>query len=72
MYFSMPAHVVEDKEEQSLFREVAEDIAFALHAIEVEETRKRAEGALLKQQYFFSESPGDWHYWHVGTGHQEE
>jgi K+-sensing histidine kinase KdpD len=46
MSVSIPAHVAEDKEKQSLFKEVAEDIAFALHAMEVEEERKQAEEAL--------------------------
>jgi PAS domain S-box-containing protein len=36
-----------DEEEQSLFEEVADDIAFALHVIEVEEERKQAEKELL-------------------------
>jgi len=39
-----------DKEEQSLFEEVAGDISFALHSIRLEEERKRAEGALLLER----------------------
>ncbi|MCK4795327.1 MAG: GAF domain-containing protein, partial [Desulfobacteraceae bacterium] len=39
-----------DKEEQSLFEEVAGDISFALHSIRLEEERKGAEGALLLEQ----------------------
>jgi len=35
-----------DEEEQTLFLEVASDIAFALHSIELEEERKQAEEAL--------------------------
>jgi PAS domain S-box-containing protein len=38
---------VPDEEEQSLFREVAGDLAYALSVMEEEERRKRAEGALL-------------------------
>ncbi|MBN1840744.1 MAG: GAF domain-containing protein [Deltaproteobacteria bacterium] len=37
-----------DEEEQALFGEVAEDIAFALHTIEVEAERKRGEEELKK------------------------
>lgn len=39
-----------DKEEQSLFEEVAGDISFALHSIRLEEERRRAEGVLLLEQ----------------------
>ncbi|TEU00535.1 MAG: response regulator [Anaerolineales bacterium] len=39
-----------DKEEQSLFEEVAGDISFALHSIQLEEERRRAEGALLLER----------------------
>ncbi len=39
-----------DNEEQSLFEEVAGDIAFALHSIRLEEERTRAVGALLLEQ----------------------
>lgn len=40
---SIPVHLAADKEEQSLFEEVAEDIAFGLHNIELEEERKQVE-----------------------------
>jgi len=40
---SIPGTLTTDEEEQSLFREVARDMAFALHDIELEEERKRAE-----------------------------
>ena len=45
---SVPVEYVadEEEEEQVLFAEVARDIAFALHSIELEEERKRAEEAL--------------------------
>jgi len=43
---AVPAELAVDKEEQDLFKEVAEDIAFGLHAIELDEERKRAEEAL--------------------------
>lgn len=45
---SVPAHVAGDKEEQSLFIEVAEDISFALHAMELEEKRKKADEEIRK------------------------
>ena len=40
---SIPRALIAEEEEQSLFREVASDIAFALHSIESEEKRKQAE-----------------------------
>ncbi len=40
---SIPSHLAEDEEEQALIREVVDDIAFALHNIEIEEDRRRAE-----------------------------
>jgi len=43
---SVPAEFAGDEEEQSLLREVAGDIAFALHAMELEEARQRAERAV--------------------------
>jgi len=45
---SIPRGLVGDKEEQSLFREVASDLALALHDIELEEERKRAKQKLQK------------------------
>jgi len=45
---SIPRGLVGDKEEQSLFREVASDLAFALHDIKLEEERKRAKQKLQK------------------------
>jgi PAS domain S-box-containing protein len=45
---SIPAPLTADGEEQVLFQEVAGDIAFALHSIELEEERKRAEEELIR------------------------
>jgi PAS domain S-box-containing protein len=39
-----------DEEEQSLFEEVAGDIAFALHSMELEEKRRKAENALRESE----------------------
>jgi PAS domain S-box-containing protein len=47
---SVPAELAVDEEERSLFFEVAGDIAFALHAIELDEKRKRAEEALRESE----------------------
>lgn len=47
---SVPTEFVTDKEEQSLFKEVSGDIAFALYRIELEEKRKQAEEALRKSE----------------------
>ena len=43
---SASKYYINDKEEQDLFKEVAGDIAFALHGIEMEKERKQAEEAL--------------------------
>jgi len=43
MSISIPLDFVKNKEEQALFKEVVDDIAFALHNIEVEEALKESE-----------------------------
>ncbi|HEB73981.1 MAG TPA: HD domain-containing protein, partial [Candidatus Desulfofervidus auxilii] len=43
MTVSIPAHLTDNQEEQSLFKEVAGDIAFAIHDIKLDEERKQAE-----------------------------
>jgi len=43
---SIPKELIKDEEEHNLFKEITEDIAFALHSIEVEKKRKQAEEAL--------------------------
>jgi len=43
MSVSIPVHFVTDKEEQALFKDVAEDIAFSIHNIELSERRNQAE-----------------------------
>ena len=43
MSVSFPVHLADDQEEQSLFKEVAEDVAFGIHNIELDEERKQAE-----------------------------
>ncbi len=45
---SVPRESIADEEKQGLFKEVADDIACALHNIEMEEKRVRAEEALRK------------------------
>jgi PAS domain S-box-containing protein len=47
---AVPAKLAIDKEEQDLFKEVAGDIAFGLHGIELAEERKRAEDALRESE----------------------
>jgi len=47
---SVPAAFITNVEEQSLFREVAGDISFALRSMELEEERKQAEEALREQE----------------------
>ncbi|MBE9581049.1 MAG: PAS domain S-box protein, partial [Proteobacteria bacterium] len=46
LVISVLSDFVTDKQEHALFREVAGDIAFALHSIELEEQRKQAEEEL--------------------------
>jgi len=46
---SIPGKFVTDEEEQDLFREVAGDVSFALHDIEIEEEHQQAEGQLCFQ-----------------------
>ncbi|MEA3454787.1 MAG: PAS domain S-box protein, partial [Candidatus Caldatribacteriota bacterium] len=48
MSASIPAHLTNDQEEQSLFKEVAGDIAFSINNIELDEERKQAEERLKK------------------------
>ncbi|GAG85690.1 unnamed protein product, partial [marine sediment metagenome] len=45
-----PTNMAKNKEEQSLFQEVARDIAFALYNIELEEERKRMEEMLVEER----------------------
>jgi PAS domain S-box-containing protein len=47
---AIPKDLTTDMEEQSLFQEVAEDIAFALHNIELEERQKRSDEALRESE----------------------
>ncbi|MFC2008266.1 PAS domain S-box protein, partial [Chloroflexota bacterium] len=47
---SVPASLITEAEERSLFQDVAGDIAFALHKIELEEDRERAEVALRESE----------------------
>jgi len=47
---SIPVEFTADKEEQALLKEVAGDIAFALHSIDLEEKRKQAEEALQESE----------------------
>ena len=54
MSVSIPAHLAVDQEEQSLFEELAEDIAFCLYNIELDEERKQSTEALRtsEERYF--------------------
>ena len=47
---AVPAELAEDREEQALFSELAGDIAFGLHSIEIDKKRKRAEEALRESE----------------------
>ena len=49
---SVPMDRVGDTEEQDLFAEVTEDIAFGLHDIELEERRNEAESSLTAREAF--------------------
>ncbi|MBN2030057.1 PAS domain S-box protein [bacterium] len=50
---SMSPELIIDREEKNLFAEVANDIAFALHDMEVEEKRRHAEDALRESEENF-------------------
>ncbi len=50
---SIPRDLARDEEEQVLFNEVAEDIAFALHGIEVEKARNEAVVSLQESEEKF-------------------
>ena len=47
---SVPSELTIDSEEKRLFKEITDDIAFALHDIEVEKERKQTEEKLQKSQ----------------------
>lgn len=49
---SMPAHLAGREEEESLLREVADDLALAFHHLEVEAERRRAEARLKQERDF--------------------
>lgn len=49
---SLPEEFAEDREEQEIFMEVASDIAFALHSIEVEEEREHAAAEVMRLKEF--------------------
>lgn len=51
---SIPRDLITDEEEQALFKEVAGDIAFALHSLELEEERKQAEERIKQQTEFLN------------------
>ena len=54
MAVSVPDGFVADEEEQSLFEEVATDIAFALYNMKLDKERKKAEKALQESEEFSS------------------
>ncbi|MBW2701704.1 MAG: response regulator, partial [Deltaproteobacteria bacterium] len=47
---SVPQGLAQDEEERSIFREAADDIAFALHNLEIEAARKKLEVQLISSQ----------------------
>ena len=53
MTVSVPSGTATDREEQSLFEEVAGDIAFALHTMEVKEGRKRSDEELKESEEIY-------------------
>ena len=52
---SVPLEFAQNKEELSLFKEAVDDIAFALHSMEIEELRADAECALQESEKMLSE-----------------
>ncbi len=53
---SLEPDVYMDQEEKGLLEEVAGDIAFCLHNMELEEQHKQAEEELLKNQYYLTKA----------------
>jgi len=51
---SIPRDFAAEKEEQTLFKEVATDIAYALHSLELEQEQKRIQSALKESEQFSS------------------
>ncbi len=51
---SIPRNMTADREEKNVFEEIAGDLAYALHGIEVEEERKRAEETLKQERYLMN------------------
>ncbi|HEC67978.1 MAG TPA: PAS domain S-box protein, partial [Candidatus Desulfofervidus auxilii] len=47
---SIPRELARDKEEQKLFKELAEDLTFALYSIELKEERKQVEEEIRKER----------------------
>ena len=47
---SIPRELARDKEEQKLFKELAEDLTFALYSIELKEKRKQVEEEIRKER----------------------
>jgi len=56
LVLSLEPDVSIEQEEKGLLEEVASDIAFGLHSIELEEQRKQAEEKLLKKQYYLTKA----------------
>lgn len=54
LVIALPAAMANDREAQSLFTELAGDIAFALHSIDIENSRKRAETSLREKDRMLS------------------
>ena len=50
MAVKLPSHIEADEEEQTLFREVVNDIAFALYNIEIAEARAKAQDELSQSR----------------------
>ena len=53
---SLPREMIEEKDEQELFKEVADDIAFALYNVEIEKKRRKAEIRLKKSEENYREA----------------
>ncbi len=47
---ALPVNLVDDEQEHALFREIANDIAFAMHSLEIDRRRREAEES-LRQAY---------------------
>ena len=53
---ALPVGMADDEEEQSLFKELAGDLGYALHSMEIDEAHRQAEQKVLRMQQLLDET----------------